>query len=249
MSTRPPGAATPAPRTAAPDRPLVARVVGVIVHPRRTLREVSDAPRWLGVLLLAAVAGALAAGLLMKTDVGQQALVDQWERTAVAFGHDVNDSQYARLEALSAQAGWAYAAGVALLEGPGVTLAAAAVLFLADARLRGVEFHRVLAVAAHAGVLLALRQIVAAPLGYVRETTASATSIGVWFPMFDESSPVARVLASLDLFVIWWAVVLAIGVAVMTGRPARRYAAALCSAYAALAILLAAVMALTGGTS
>jgi hypothetical protein len=43
--------------------------------------------------------------------------------------------------------------------------------------------------------------------------------------------------------------VLAIGVAVMTGRPARRYAAALCSAYAALAILLAAVMALTGGTS
>jgi hypothetical protein len=221
----------------------------VIFRPRRTLRAVSETPRWLGVLLVAAVAGMLAGALLMETEIGQQALVDQWERTAIAFGHDVDDAQYARLEELSAHDGAAYAAGMALLQGPGVTLAAAAVLFLADARLRGIQFRRVLAVAAHAGVLLALRQIVAAPLGYLRETTASATSLGVWFSAFDEASPVARVLASLDLFVIWWAVVLAIGMAVLTGRPTRRYGAAILGAYAGLAILLAVAMALTGGTS
>ena len=249
MSTSPSGAVTATPRTAPPDRPLFARIVGVILRPRRTLRDVSEAPRWLGVLLVAAVAGALAGALLMETEIGQQALVDQWERTAIAFGHDVDDAQYARLEALSARDGAAYAAGMALLEGPAVTLVAAAVLFLADARRRGVEFRRVLAVTAHAGVLLALRQIVAAPLGYLRETTASATSLGVWFPMFDEASPVARVLASLDLFVIWWAVVLAIGIAVLTGRQARRYLTVLLGAYAGLAILLAAAMAMTGGTS
>lgn len=249
MSTTPPGAVATAPRTAPSDGSLLARIVGVILRPRRTLREISAAPRWVGVLLVAAGAGVLAGTLLMETEVGQQALVDQWERTAAAFGHDVDDAQYARLEALSAQDGPAYAAGTAILQGPGLTLLAAVVLFLIDAKPRGVQFRRVFAVAAHAGVLLALRQVVAAPLSYIRETTASATSLGVWFPLFDEASPLARILASLDVFVIWWAVVLAIGMAVMTGRPARRYATAFLGAYAGLAILLAIVMALTGGTA
>jgi hypothetical protein len=200
------------------------------------------------VLLVSALAGVLAGALVMETDVGRQALVDQWERTAIAFGHDVSDAEYARLEMLSAQAP-IYAAGMALASGPAVSIAVAALLFWTFGRRRGVEFRRVLAVAAHAGIILALRQVVAAPATYIRETMASATSLGVWFPMFDEGSPLARVLASVDLFVLWWALVLAMGAAVLFDARARRFTGMFVGAYVGLAIVLALAMALTGGTS
>jgi hypothetical protein len=219
-----------------------------MLHPRRTLREVAGTPAWLGVLLVTAVVGAVPGALLMRTTIGQQALVDQWERTSIAFGRPVNDAQYAQLEAVSAADGPAYAAGSALTSGPGLTLVAAGLLFLVYGRGR-CRFRQVFAVAAHAGVILAVRQLIAAPLAYARETTASATSIGVWFPTFDEASVPARFLASLDLFVIWWLVVLAIGMAVLTDRPARRYAGVCLGAYAAVAAVLALVMAFTGGVS
>lgn len=247
MSTSPSSDVAAAPRTAS-DRPLAARIAGVVLHPRETLRAVSDIPHWGGVLVVSALVGVLAGAAVMETDIGKQALVDQWERTAIAFGHDVNDAEYARLEELSNQ-GAIYAAGMALASGPVVTLAVAALLFAFYGRPRGVQFRQVLAVAAHAGVILALRQLVAAPATYIRETTASATALGVWFPAFDEGSPVARVLASVDLFVVWWAVVLAIGCAVLFEGRARKFTALFVGVYVGFAIVLAAAMALTGGTA
>jgi hypothetical protein len=52
----------------------------------------------------------------------------------------------------------------------------------------------------------------------------------------------------LDLFVIWWCVVLAIGIGVAYGRPARRLAPTFVGAYVAMAAVLAVAMALAGGT-
>jgi hypothetical protein len=206
---------------------------------------VAEVPRWAGVLLTCAVAGALASALLMETAVGRQALVDQWERTAIAFGHDVDDAEYARLETLSAH-GPAYATGTALLGGPGLTLVAAVVLFVAYGRRGGVRFRQVLAVSAHAGVILALRQVVAAPLAYIGETTASATSLGTFVPSLDETSAAARFLGALDLFVVWWIVVLAIGVAVLCQRQARHLTLAFMAVYGVLALVLAVIMRVAG---
>jgi hypothetical protein len=198
-------------------------------------------------LTVTTIAAALAGALLMQTEVGRQALVDQWERTAVAFGQPLDDERYAGLERLS-ESGSVYAVATALLSGPVLTVAVALLVFVvfnrrtADRR----SFRQVLAVTAHAGVVLALRQVIAAPLGYVRETTASVTSLGVWFPMLDEVSPLARFVGLLDIFVLWWAVVLAIGVALLFGQRARRLAIRFIGAYVGLALALAAVMALIG---
>jgi hypothetical protein len=206
-------------------------------------------PGWAGVLVLTTVVSIAAGAALFSTEVGQQALVDQWERTAIAFGQAVDDTQYARLQALSAR-GPLYAAGTALVSGPVLSLAVAALLFgLFRRRRPDVTFQQVLAVVAHAAVILALRQVVAAPLDYVRETTASATSLGLWFPMFDEASPVARFLGVLDFFVIWWCVVLAIGLGAAYGRPARALAPRFVGAYVTLAVALAVAMAVAGGTA
>ena len=49
-------------------------------------------------------------------------------------------------------------------------------------------------------------------------------TLGAGFPMLDASSPLARALGFVDLFVVWWAVVLAIGVGVVYERRARTVA-------------------------
>jgi hypothetical protein len=214
----------------------------VIRRPQRTFQSLARDPRWADVLLVTTVAAALAGALVMRTEIGQQALVDQWERTALAFGQPVDDAAYARLETASEQ-GPLYAAAMAVVNGPVVAVGAALVLFVVlGGSKRNVTFRQVLSVTAHAGVLLALRQIIAAPATYIRETTASATALGVWFPGFDEASPVARFLGALDLMVVWWAVVIGIGIAVLYRRQPRRVAAALVGVYAAAALLMAIAM-------
>ena len=229
------------------DHSVVQAITGVIRRPRSTFQDVVSHPRW-GVLLCVTTLISVMAGFaLMQTAVGRQALVDQWERTAVAFGQAVDDAEYARLEALSDQGAGAYAVLAALLSGPLLTVVVAGIL---KAVFRsGATFRQVMAIATHAGVVLAVRQVVAAPMSYVRETTSSATSVGSWFWSLDEASPVARFLGSLDLFVLWWAIVLAIGVGVLYHRRARTVAAMFIGVYAAIALLLAIAMAVTGGNA
>jgi hypothetical protein len=188
--------------------------------------------------LVTAAAGAA----VSATDVGQLALVDQWERTALAFGQAVDDTRYADLLAWS-RLGPAVAAGNALLAGPGVALVVSLLVFAWLRRTKTVSYSQVLAVVVHAGVVLAVGRLVAAPLVYARETTASATTVGAWFPSLDEASAAARFLGAIDLFTLWWAVVLGIGVAVLSGRRARTCALWIMSVYVGLALVAAAVMA------
>ena len=156
----------------------------------------------------------------------------------------MDDARYADLQAWS-RLGPAVAAGNALLAGPGWRIVVSVLVFV-WLRRRGrrvSSYSQVLAVVVHAGRGPGGGRLVAAPLVYARETTASATTVGAWFPSFDEASPVARFLGAIDLFTVWWAVVLGIGVAVLSGRRARTCAAWIVSAYVGIALVLAAVMA------
>jgi hypothetical protein len=104
-------------------------------------------------------------------------------------------------------------------------------------------------VVAHASVILAIRLLVSAPVSYAREATGGATSLGLWFPALDAASFAGRFVGALDVFVLWWVVLLAIGVAVLYGRRARSVAAAFLGVYAGLALLLAVTMTVLGGTA
>lgn len=193
---------------------------------------------------------------LMQTAVGQQALVDQWERTAFAFGRDVDDERYAELVAMS-EYGAVYALIAALAGGPVLSCAVAGVTFAVFNRLRArvgenvekrVTYGQVLAIVAHAGVVLALRPVVAAPFNYARETLASPTTLGQLLPMFDEVSPAARFFGAIDLFVVWWVIVLATGIALLYRRSARATVSAFVGVYVGFAALLAISMTVAGGT-
>ena len=228
---------------------LGARVLGVIRRPRATFEAVVAAPSWLGLMTGMAAAAALSGALLLQSEVGRVALVDQWERTALAFGQQIDDTRYERLQALS-EYGVVYSAATALLTGPALILGVAGLLLVTV----GTGFdlpsvRRMLAVVTHASLILTLRQVVAAPIAYVQETTSSVTSLGAWFSLFDEPSPIARLLGALDLFVAWWVVVLAIGISVLYRRSPRRLVAMFVGAYVGIAFAMALAMAFLEGTA
>jgi hypothetical protein len=205
-------------------------------------------PRAAGLLIILTAASCAATGGFLATDAGQVALVDQWERTALAFGRPVDDARYAEMQNLS-RYGVPYAAAMAALRIPVASTAIATVLFGAfAARGRRAPFNQALAVTAHAGVILALRDVVAAPLNYVRESLASPATLNQLFGMFDEGSPLARFFALIDLFMLWWIVVLAIGVAVLYRTRIRSAVVTLVGAYVGIAVVLASTMAVLGGS-
>jgi hypothetical protein len=200
-------------------------------------------------VVLSLAMGASQAAVL-ATEVGRTALVDQWERTALAFGQDVDDARYAQLHTLSAK-GPLFGVATALLYGPVLTVSVATLVFVVfrGKAHRTVSYSQVLSVIAHASIILAIRQIVAAPVSFLRETTASATSLGAWFPALDAASAAGRFVGALDAFVLWWVILLAVGVAVLYERHARPLAATLLGVYAGVALLLAATMTALGGTA
>ncbi len=222
------------------------RVMGVLSHPRQTMTEVVRHPAfamaWV-VLLLVLAACAFA---LLSTQVGRQALVDERVRVIEALGGRVDDAAYV---ALQANPPWLVylTSGGRLLLTPAITLLVAAGL-MALAALDGVKVRYVvaLAITVHASVALAVQQIVATPLHFVRESLTSPTNIAGVLPMLEEGSLPARWLGSVDLFGLWWVWLLAVGLGAATGRPARRYLVRLLLAYVGVAAIVAAVFAVLG---
>jgi hypothetical protein len=229
---------------------LSTRMLGVIHAPRATFESLAAHPRWGDVLVLTFLVTALSSAFLFETETGRLALLDQWERTAQAFGQTVGDSEYAAL-ARASDDGAVYAIASAFASGPVAALALTAILFVLFRRFTSdrVRFQQVFAVVVHAGIILTLRQVIAAPVVYARETLASPTTLNLFFATLDETSPLARFFGIVDLFVVWWIVVLAIGMSVLCRKPAHRLALSFMGAYVMLAGILTLAMALTGGTA
>ena len=102
---------------------------------------------------------------------------------------------------------------------------------------------------AHASVILAIRSRCRPPVSYRAGGDGGATSLGFWFPALDAASFAGRFVGALDVFVLWWVVLLAVGVGVLYGRQARSLAATFLGVYAGVALLLAATMTALGGTA
>jgi len=69
----------------------------------------------------------------------------------------------------------------------------------------------------------------------------------VFVPMLDENTFPARMLGAIDLFLIWWLVNLAIGVAVVSRRRTAAVATGLLVVYALIALVVAAVKSALAG--
>jgi hypothetical protein len=222
------------------------RVTGVLLHPRATMAEVVRHPvfitTWVAVLLAVLVCG----GLLLSTDVGRQALVDERVRVTEALGGRVDDVQYARLQANPPYFVY-FTSGGRLLVTPEMTLlVAAGVMALARIDGASVSYLTALAITVHATVVLALQQIVATPFHFIQEALTSPTTVAGIMRVFDEGTLPSRLFGTIDVFGLWWMWLLSVGLAAAAGRPARRYLWRLLAVYVGVAAIAAVGFALVG---
>jgi hypothetical protein len=236
------GATPPAPKN------LLARFIGVITSPRETFASIAAHPKWLGILALSAVVIALFAALPLTTEAGRHAAIEQQVQQMQSFGMTVSDQMYEQFEKRSAT--MPYTAGLgALVISPIIALIFSGILFAVfNAALGGeASFKQVFSVYLHAGAISVLSAVFSGVVNYFQGAMGSVANLGKLLPMLPENSFAGRLLGMVDVFLIWYIVVLAIGLAVLYRRRTQPIAVSLLSVYAVIAIVVALIKSRVGG--
>jgi hypothetical protein len=229
-------------------QPLLARVIGVVTSPGATFKAVVAHPKWLGVLVLTCVLGAVFAALPMTTEGGQQSAIDTQVKTIESMGLTVSDEAYAQMQRGAPRMAY-WTAGSVLFAAPVMAVIFSAILFgIFAIGGGGATFKQVFTVWVHAAVISTVGQIFTGTINYFREAMTSATSLAVMLPMLEEGSFLARLAGFVDLFAIWWLVVLSIGLAVAYRKRTQPVAITIFSIYAVIALAVAGVMSMMGGS-
>lgn len=226
---------------------MIRRIAGVVLHPRTTLAELVHRPVWVDTWIFIFFVYAGCGAVLLTTDVGRQAVVDERVRVIETFGGRVADADYAALQAQPPY--WVYlTSGGRLLLIPLVTLVVAIGCW-AVTRSEGVlaTLSQALAVVVHATVVLALGQVIATPFDYVRESLTSPFNLAAILPFMEEGTVAARMFGAVDVFALWWMALIAIGLAALTKRSVRRYTIPFAAMYFGFAAILAGVITAVGG--
>jgi hypothetical protein len=234
--------ATPAPL------PLLSRVIGVITSPGVTFKSIVAHPRWLGVLVLTTVVGAVFSALPMTTEGGQQAALDTQVKTMESMGMQISDDAYAAMQRGASRMAYTTAIG-ALVMSPIMAVVLSGILFAVFAIAGGgATFKQVFTVYAHSGVVMTVSALFAGTINYFRQSMTSASNLNVMLPMLEEGSFVARLAGFVDVFAIWWLIVLSIGLAVAYRKRTQSVAIIIFSIYAVIALAVAGIMSMLGGS-
>ena len=228
-------------RPPAMDQPgLVLRLAGVLLTPRRTFGDVVRQPKWLGALTVVTVAMAGGGAWLTSTELGQQMLLEEIVSQAESFGGTMTDEQYDQLAGNLENLTY-FTAGGTIVSIPLVTLIITSAVWTACYVLLGARapFRAMYAVVVHVGAVSLVQQLFVVPLNYARGVMSSPTTLAAFLPMLDPGSFLARLLGAIDLFVIWQLMVLAIGVAVLCGKPTGPIVTIFYTLYAVIAVVIA----------
>jgi hypothetical protein len=222
---------------------VFSRFVGIITAPRATFESVVAHPKWLGMYVLTAAIMAFGAALPMTTEAGKQAAVDQQVTGMESFGMQVSDEVYEQMRQRTAFLPY-QTAGSIIIFGIIMSLLMAAILWAVFNAAMGGEatYKKILAIVIHGSVISALGQLFTGPINYFRGAVTSATSLGAVLPMLDDQSFIGRLAGMLDIFIIWWLIVLAIGLAVLYRRKTQPIFITLFGVYAVIIVTIAAIM-------
>lgn len=228
----------------APSGPgLFARAIGIITAPTATYGHVVRTPKVAGMLLLVAVVIGLAQGVPQLTERGRAASLEMQVQQMTKFGVTVTDEMYQALERRSHSS----LAVVSVLAGsfiglPFMMVIMTSLLWAVFNTIMGgaATFKQVMAVVVHSQVISAAGALFAAPIMYARGVmTTGVANVGALLPMLDETSVLARFLGMIDLFLVWWVIVLSIGLAALYKRKVGPIATGLCIFYGVIAIGIA----------
>lgn len=228
---------------------LVARFIGVITAPRDTFTSVAAHPKWLGMLVLTVAIIAIFSALPLTTEAGRQAAIDQQVDSMKSMGFEVTDPMYEQMQKRSSS--MPYTTGIFIFVlWPIITVIIAGILFaIFNAAMGGeASFKQVFTMLVHAGVLSTISTGLAGVLRYFQPGPAgSVANVGALLPMLSETSFAAHLLGTIDLFLIWYVIVLAIGLGVLYRRRTQPIAISLLSFYAVIAIAIALFKSRGGG--
>ena len=215
----------------------------MITSPRATYESVVAHPKWFGMLALTTLLVTFGTVLPMTTEAGRQATLDTQVRQMESFGMKVNDEMYEQMQKRMGIAPYTTAAGV-LIMSPIISLIFAGILFAVfNAAMGGTSsFKQVYAVVVHAAAVSSVGQVFTGMVNYFRGSMSSTTNLSALLPMFDDKSFIGRLAGMVDLFIIWWLIVLAIGLAVLYRRRTQPIATGLFAVYGAIALTVAAIM-------
>lgn len=235
------GNETPAPDVPRPDSMgLPARFFGILFSPGETFNHVVREPRWLGILVVTSIIAAIFIAGFLNTEVGRKAWLDEALSTAAAASGERNE---AHAEALGKFLPYLGILGVlqALLGVPIVSLILSGVLFVVFSVILGATatFRQLFAVVVHSGVVGSVQQLFTWPLNYLRESMSSPSTLAVFLPTLDEDSFVYHFLNAIDLFLIWWLVVLSIGLGALYGKKTKAIATSSLLIYGIIALIIA----------
>jgi hypothetical protein len=226
----------------------VVRFIGVITAPRETFASVAAHPKWFGMLALTAVIVAIFSALPLTTQAGRQAALDQQVQQMQSFGMTVSDQMYEQMEKGAGR--MPYVTGVmVLVMTPIISVIVAGILFAVFNAAMGGEasFKQLFSVYAHAGAISAISTIFSGIINYFRGSMGSVANLGALMPMLPENSFAGRLLGMVDIFMIWYVIVLAMGLAVLYRRRTQPIAISLLTVYAVIAIVIALVKSQVGG--
>jgi hypothetical protein len=220
----------------------------MVRSPRATLMNAVSNPRSLDLaVLIVVISAACSAGFLM-TRVGELAALDQQVRQLESFGVAITDARYAQLRHVTPYRPVISAAFISIGWPILWLLSAGFVQWLGNRAGRGkATFAQALAVIVHASAIFAVRALIATPVNYARESLGGATSLGSVLPAFGDSTFPARLLGAVDIFVLWWVALIALGVSILYQTRTLPIVRWMFGAYAAGAAALALTQALRGG--
>lgn len=224
----------------APAPGLFARFIGVLTAPRATFEKIVPSPTVFGALALVALIATVVSAVFMNSEVGRAAFTEAMQQRA-ASNTQMSPDQLQAMERM-APIIRTVSSFIPLIFVPIAMMAISGVLFIVFNVLMGgaATLRQMMSVVSHSQFVSVIGTIVGFIISYMRGTMlGGATNLTAFLPNVDERSFAFQLARSVDLFLIWWLVVLAIGLSVLYRRKTSGVAVTLFSIYGAIAVLIA----------
>ena len=199
---------------------LLGRMVGVLISPSETFKQIVASPRPAGVLLIVALVVGISAALPQFSTEGQQAVIKMQSDAAAQRGAPWNDQTRDRMQQFAPYFPY-FTIATMLIFMPVMSMFLSGLFWAVFNVVLGgtATFKQVLAIVTHAhvitavGFLLAIPFLFQDPANYAGPFTLSALAPGV-----EATSRLARFLKNVSVFSLWWSVVVSIGLSVLYRR-------------------------------
>jgi hypothetical protein len=224
-----------------PPEGLLSRFFGIVFSPSDTYKKIVERPRWLDMLVLTTAIIAVFVGSFLSTEVGREAWMDQVIESTRSSAGEVSDDQIEAFEKIQPYVGL-FGVGQTVIFAPLMSLVFSGILYVVFSIILGATatFRQLFTITVHSGVVSTIQAAFTWTLNYFRGVMTSPTSFASLLPMVEEGTFVYKFLNVMDLFVIWWLVVLSIGLGILYKIKTTGIAISLFVVYTIIALVVAA---------